>query len=357
MSNSAGHEPASQAPGRRRLAYLALVPVVAILAAGAWLTVRLLSTPPPLQEASAGERARAAVSGRAEPLTAEKIEAIVSASRGYLNRADPASAAAILEPAVHRAPADQALRFLYGETLLTLGRKDEALEQYELGIAIGPDHAEYRFMAGTLSADLGRDEQADAHYAVAQTLDPSNPKHPLYRAQVQRRLGRPDAARANLMIATRLDPSLAVAWGALAGLALDENRLSVALGYVRRAREFEADRATWRVVEAKILNRQREPAAAANLLAAVPPEERAADPALLEEYALALGLLGKPDLAAEEYTRAAEAAPENAEMAFQAARWLDQASQADRALRYAEAAARRGHAGAVQLVERLRRSP
>lgn len=334
---------------RRRAPWLAPAGVfVALCALGAiWLAIEL-RTPPGGGDPASGRSAAADGSPRSGD-ELRTIETVLDAARSYLKNMKPGSAETILAAAVAKWPADQSLRLLYGETLLTLGNKPEAYAQYAKGIGLGPEHPEYRHAAGTLAADLGMLEDAEAHFMVAQKLDPSNPKYPLFLGQVQRKAGRADAARASLVMAARLDPDLAIAWASLAGIALDEGRPAMAREYIARARRIEPERIDWRLIEAKALRRDGSPQSAAELLYALPEPERAANADVLAELALCLGLMEKVSDAARMYVDAARLRPEDAELNYRAAVWLDRDGQRERGRAYLSEAARLGHEGAKRL--------
>lgn len=330
-----------RAGGRRGpLVYAALVPVVGVAAAGVWATLKIVGPGP--------ERAEAATT--AAPGSSE---AVLGVARGLMMNDQAAQAEVVLREALATDPGDQQMRLLYAEALLVLGRAEEAYEQYTRAIFIGPDHAEYRHAAGTIASQLGLTEDAEAHYAVAQTLDPANPKYPLYRAQVQRKLGMTDAARANLMMATRIDPELALAWGSLAAIALEEDNRHMALQYVEKARALEPHRSVWRVTQAKALRGLGRAEEAAALLYAIAEDERVGDPTVLMEIALCHGLMREPAKAASVYEDAVRRRPDHPEYAYEAALWHERAGDAEEAKYWAAAAAQLGHQPAFELERRL----
>lgn len=321
------------------LAALAFV----VIGAGGWALVSVLRAPTAKSQVA---------SAAASPQT---VQEILDAARTYMDQGKAPSAEVILRAAVERNPANQSLRLLLGECLLQQNRLDESYAEYTQGIFIGPDHPEYRFVVGTLASRLGRTEDAEAHYKMAQSMDPSNPKFPLYLAQVQRKLGKVDDARANLVIATRLDESLSIAWATLAAIALDENRLEMARQYIGRARALEPVRGDFRAIESKILRRGNDPERAAAVLEELPEEERLRDATVLLELSLCYGLLGRTGDAASMYVKALGLNPDDAELAYQAALWLERDGQMGRAETYARHAAARGHEGAKKWVERVER--
>ncbi len=283
----------------------------------------------------------------------ESVAQALDAARDYIRQQKAGSAVAILRSATEKWPNDQALRLLLGEALLSQGRGAEAYDQYDLAIHIGPDNPEYRHVAATIASAIGRFTEAEIHYRAAQQADPRNPKFPLFLAQVQRKQGLDDEARASLLLATRLDPTLGIAWASLAALALDENRPSVALGYIRRAREVEPERLDWRVIEARALLRENNPQQAADLLMAVAEGERMANSAALREVGSALALLGRTSEAAAMFAKAVAARPDDAELAYDAALWLERDGQRGRAATFASHAAAMGYAPAKALAQRL----
>jgi len=299
----------------------------------------------------------------APSLSIEKRSAILDAARTYLREDEPGKAVAILREGVEQSPRDQDFRTLYAESLLRVSRPQDAYQQYEHAIHIGPDHAELRHAAGTVANTIGLARQALVHYHKAQTLAPGNPKHSLYLAQIQRKLGQADEAKTSLLRAAKLDPTLAQAWGTLAAIALDENKLSIASGHIERARRAEPANHGWRLVEAKILRRGNDPRAALRLLSAIGDDAVLGDPALVREKAMCLGMLGRPEDAAALYAGAVERLdhlpPDErpalySDLLRETARWYHRAGQDDVADLYAARAAALGDEPARRLLESLR---
>lgn len=330
--------------GRGVVIALLIAAALVVIALGGWAVVRLVRTP------ASGPGASASA-----PAPPQAVLEVLDTARALMDQDKAPAAEAILAPAAARFPESQQLHLLLGECLLQQGRLEEAYEHYARGIFIGPDHPEYRFAAGTVASQLGWLDEAEAHYLAAQSMQPSNPKFPLYLAQVQRKMGKVDEARANLLVATRLDETLAIAWATLAAIALDENRLSVAGQHIAKARALEPDRADFRVIEAKILRRNNDPERALDLLLAIPEEERLRDPGVMLELSLCFGLLGRTSEAASMYVSAVGVNPDDAEIAYQAAVWLERDRQPGRAASYARHAAAKGHEGARRMIERLER--
>lgn len=324
---------------------LSTLAMVSVVAAIGW-SLRTLSRGEP--------RADAPTDAPALPVSRADADRALDAARVYLNRDEPGAAEAILNALIEKSPRDQEARVLLAETCLMLDRPDDAYHQYVEALHIGPAHAELEFAAGTVANTIGYPNVAEEHYFKAQNADPSNPKHPLYLAMVQRKLGRIDEAKASLLRVVKLDPSIAIAWGVLADIALEENNLSLARTHVARARAAEPSVLKWRILEARILRRDNDPESAARLLRSVGDDAIALDTELMDELATCYGMLGRPDDAAALYMAATVRRPRDAEPSLKAAQWLERAGRIDEAEVFARSAAALGSNDAEAFVERLR---
>lgn len=316
---------------------------LAIVAAGAWFVLGLGSEAGPKQ-------ADAADSTKASP--AHAIEAALGAARSYRGSEEFAKAEAILRAAVSEHVDDQALRLAYAEVLLDLKRVPEAYEQYEAALAIGPQEPEIEFLAGTLASSIGRDDRALEHFSMARAAEPGSADIAVYLGVTQHRLGQVGEAKASLLAAVKLDETNAVAPAVLAQIALDENQNELALRYIRRSREIDPEQLAHRILEARILRRMNKPEEALTLMLAL-PKDQLYQPAVLEVCAGCMGLLQRPADAAALYEEALAANPTDAELAFQAAQWLERAGDAEAALAKAKMAQMLGHELAAKMVERL----
>lgn len=286
-------------------------------------------------------------------LTPGELESLVGRARQFLRQSQPAQAESVLRAALQRSPSSSECWALLAESLLVQNRPREAAEAFEQAVVNGGEDAELRFAAGSAASLAGQLDRAEEHYARAQQLAPSNPKHPLYLGQVRRKAGKTDQAKVDFLRAATLDPDLAIAWGSLAAISFEENNLSVATGYVKRARAAEPELATWRLLEAKILRRDGKPQESVRLLMAMDDQSRLADPTVLEELGLCFGLLQQPGEAAQLYAAAAERQPRNTELLHNAALWYERAGVLDAATVYATRAAELGHDPSRQLAVRL----
>lgn len=340
MATEPNNSNPSAPPLSRRLRALAVVPVLALVAAGFYGAIQLIQ---PTRNATATSMTKS-------PDQA-KIEAIISSAQQYLRSNEAGKAEAVLREAVAQYPREQPLHLIYAETLLALGKRTESYDHYQTAVLLGPDHPEYRFAAGTVASELENWNDAEKHYMIAGQLDRTNPKYPLYLGQVERKLGKIDEARKALTDAVRLDPDLALGWGSLAAIAMDDGSLGAARDYIERARKIDAKSSVWRLMEARILRRSNEPEKAAALLFAMPEDERFASIPVLNELGMSLGLMGKPKEAADQYIEAARRSPMEPEFAYQAALWLQRTGNDVESAKYMSMAADLGHKGARAVVD------
>ena len=176
--------------------------------------------------------------GSTKATPAHAIEAALSAARSYQGSEEFAKAEAVLRAAVGEHVDDQALRLAYAEVLLSLRRPEEAYEQYEAALAIGPQEAAIEFQAGTLASSIGKNDRALEHFSMARAAEPRSAEIALYLGVTQFRLGMIEEAKVSLLSAVKLDENEPVAPAMLAQIALDENqpeiRSSWRTGFWRR---------------------------------------------------------------------------------------------------------------------------
>lgn len=329
--------------GKRTIGWrtaIAVVPVAVLILGGVWL-VRFVSPSASNAEASEG-------SGTA---SLETVDAVVAATRNYLSTGSWEQALMIVRRATERYPREAVLHALYAEALLGTGDAEGALAKFVHASELGPDRAGWRDFAGTIAASLQRWEESATHFGMAQRLDPSNAKYPLLRAQAQRAMGDVDAARVSLTVATRLDPGIAEGWATLADIALNENRPTIALQHIEKARRIDPESPVYRIIEARALRREGRAEEAANTLYAIPEQTRLTSAPILAELAMCLGMLGEREAVAAMYVRAAEASPADPEIAFEAAQWLERVGRVDEAAAYGRRAAYMGHENARKWCE------
>ena len=292
-------------------------------------TFRTLSTEKPIGSAT-----------RAQNPDARKVDAILDSVDNLLRAQKSAEAEAILSAAIAQFPTDQRLHIAFGE--LMLGREDysAAYDSYVRALAIGPRDAKLEFQAGTIASMLGKSDRALEH--------PMNAEYPLYLGQVQLQLGKLDEARASLVRAGRLNADDGRVWGSLAEIALRENKLDVAMQQIEKARNLQPRITVWRFIEARIHARAGHPEKTVELLIGLEPAERAAE-AHARVLADALSALHRESDAANILSEASDAAPSNANLAFDAAVRARRAGEQPLFERLKDRAVHLGHTGAATL--------
>ncbi len=304
---------------------------------------------------------------------AQAIEQAIRDSEALRVQGDFQRAEAVLADAVEKHPFDKSLRLTQAQAFIGQQKWKDAYAAYQSAIAIvqstrggagdgaaatsakqpvTKEEADLHFQAGTIAAKAGLMERSVEHYTMAQAGDPGEPKYPLYLAMVQLKLGQDTPAMASLIRATKLNPDLAEAWGTLAELELRQNHLGLAAQHLDKAKKLQPEVARWRIIEARLLNRQGDAERAATVLLALDPATRQT-PQVLELLAESYGLLGKPEEAAAAYAEAARTKVDDPELAYQAAAWCERAGKIEEAKRFARAADAMGDERGAELLKEL----
>lgn len=285
------------------------------------------------------------------------VDEILNASLSFKRNGEFGKAEAVLRQATAEHPGEQRLQVELGEVLTYLKRVDEAYTCYDRALAIGPRSREIEFAAGTVANMAGKLDRAEEHYEAAQQADKTDWKAPLFLAQVQLKMNSPEKteeAKKNLVIAANLKPESATAWGTLADLALRENKTSLALQHIAKARQLEPSVVVWRVIEARALKRENRIEESLGVLVGLNDAERR-ETGVLATMAECYGMLRRPADAANIYAEASDAEPTRGDWAMEAAMWWERAGEKDTALVYAQRANANNVEGATDLVQRLRR--
>lgn len=335
------------APACRASAKSSLVVALSLLiAVGAilWLALGQTGTPSPSAARSTPDTPRVPVG--------EAVETILDAVQKHVRAGRQEEARVILAEAVNTYPDQQPLRAAYADVLVALAHPAEAYDQYVAALTIGPRTASTEFAAGTMANLTGRPALALEHYAAAQTADPANPIYPLYLAQVQRKLNQTEEAKASLLRVVNMQPDNAIGWGTLADIYLGENKLDMAQQHITRARHIEPLVGAWRLVEARILKRQSKPDEALLVMDGLSdPEKRELHNARL--IAECHAMRGEMERAVAVITQASDATPADADLALEAAIWLQRTDQLDRARDYARRAQMLGSDRAAEVLAGL----
>ncbi|MFG0307489.1 MAG: tetratricopeptide repeat protein [Phycisphaerales bacterium JB040] len=280
---------------------------------------------------------------------AERLGELLTAVQAYATDGEYGAAEAILREAVGTYQGDQDLRVAYGEFLLGRERTEEAYDQYVAALSIGPRDHQLEYRAGLMAVQLGRHQRAVEHFGAARQARPDVAEYALMLANEQLELGELPRAKATLLQAIALDEGLALAWGALARVALQENDGEGALRYAREAVELDPRQPAYRLYEARALKRlgQRDESLVeeAVLVLTGLPDEVLRREEFLRTLGECYGLLGRPGEAASRY-EAAFNATRHTPFAFEAALWHERAGNEDEARTWAQTAASLGSARA-----------
>lgn len=320
-------------PGKGRAAGIGLG-LLALAGAGfaGWTLYSVTRSPAPVATPDAPE------TGMADMST---IEAVLASVQELVKDENFAAAEKVLSESVRKFPTDQDLRLAFGDFLMGRQRWQEAYDQYGAAIQAGPVPARVQFAAGTLANMAQRPELAAEHYRKAMETDAGVVEYPMYLAAVQMKMNRLNEAKASLALAARIDESRADIWGMFAQVALNENKPVIAEQQIAKARALEPDEPAWVLMDARIRKRDARPQEALDLISAL-PQTVIDEPETLELLSECYGMLGRPAEAASRYMDASERNPRDAELAFQAALWLDRSGERGEAIDWAKRAAMLG---------------
>lgn len=282
----------------------------------------------------------------------ESIEEILGAVQVYVQNQQFAQATTVLESAASQYPADQEIRLSLGDLYMHQKQYAKAYDQFIAGIEIGPSTAAAEFTAGTLANMLDRLELAEAHYSASMRMDPNNPDTPIYLAAIQMKMNRLADAKVNLAIASRIAPDRARIYAMRSEIAMRENKVTIALEQIRKARASEPLVLAWVIQEARVLKREGNPEEAINLLAALPTdqlEQRESAYVLAECY----GMVGRPGDAASRLMDVAAKHPDDPKLAFEVAKWIERAGDRDAAIQWARKAHTLGNGQAMEWIDSL----
>jgi tetratricopeptide (TPR) repeat protein len=283
----------------------------------------------------------------------EAYDAILNSAQTLINQGENAKAEALFKQVLASHPDAQPVQVQYAQFLAAQKRPAEAYEHYIAALTIGPDSADVELEAGTAASMCGKLERAVDHYMSAEQGNKSDYRAPLNLGMVLAKLNRNDEAKAALLRSAELKPDVAApAWGTLADIALRENKPSIALNYITKARELAPNVTVYRVIHARALKRSGDATAALQQLIGLSDAEKR-EPGVMQTMAECYGMLQRPADAAKLYSDASDSDQNNGDWAFQAAVWLDKAGDRQRAADYAKRAAELKVEGAEALAARL----
>lgn len=341
-----------------------LVVLVAGVAAALVYALRPAPTPTPPSNTNGGQGNGADGGQTKKHATPQQVDAVVKAAAKLQQSNEPLQARTILEGAIREFPEEPDLYVALGQLLAQQQDTVGSLSAYEKAIAVvqageGAGRtvepgvkAAMHYGAGVAALQLNDNDKAEEQFAAALAIDDKTAEFHSAMAQVFTRKNKLAEASAELVKAANIEPARGRYWANLAELELRQNRGEVALSYIGKARTAEPRVSSWRLIEARALNRVGRPADALNTLAGLDKGERY-QLVVLKLMADSHGLMGRQDLAAEVFQQASDESPQDATLAYEAALAAERAKKPDAARRLARRAADLGHTDAAEMVKRL----
>ncbi len=225
-------------------------------------------------------------------------DSLVHLGNLYSSRGEAARGAECYTAALEQNPGDIGALLNLGHSLREMGRLAEAEQRYEQAIAHHPDYSGCHDALGALYQSQSRFQEASDSYGAALALDPRDAAAHYGAAIAARDLGQLERAVAHFEQAIALAPG-PLLFGALAATLERAHRLEAALEAAGKALEIYPGQAEARLVQAKVAQRQENPARARALYEALIADAEAgktyapaatlararADPAQIEQAA------------------------------------------------------------------------
>ena len=117
-----------------------------------------------------------------------------------------------------------------GDALVKMGRRDEAIAQYQKTLQITPNYAEAHNNLGSVLLQKGRVDEAIAHYQTALRITPENATAHNNLGNALRQKGRVDEAIAQCQVALQINPDYAEAHNNLAWVLATAPQVSLRNG-------------------------------------------------------------------------------------------------------------------------------
>jgi tetratricopeptide (TPR) repeat protein len=127
----------------------------------------------------------------------------------------------------------------FGSALLSKGKVDEAIAQYQKALQISPDYALANNNLGSALLQKGRVNDAVALFQKALQIDPDYADAHVSLGNVLIHEGKVDEATAQFQKALQIEPNLAVAHNSLGNALLDKGNLEEAIAHFQRAMEIK----------------------------------------------------------------------------------------------------------------------
>ena len=128
-----------------------------------------------------------------------------------------------------------------GDALVKMGRRDEAIAQYQKTLQITPNYAEAHDNLGSVLLQKGRVDEAIAHYQTALRITPENATAHNNLGNALRQKGRVDEAIAQCQVALQINPDYADAHDNLGNALFQKRRVAEAITHYQKALQINPD--------------------------------------------------------------------------------------------------------------------
>jgi tetratricopeptide (TPR) repeat protein len=153
-------------------------------------------------------------------------------------------------------PDDPAAHIAFAELLADMGRRDDAIAQYQQALRLDPSSASAHYNLANLLAEYDREDDALAHYIAAASLAPNDPRIQINLGNLFLKQAHWDQAIAAYTDALRLDPTAFEAYNNIAIAFADRGDLPDATAHFREAARLRPQLPEIHKELAEILNRQ-----------------------------------------------------------------------------------------------------
>lgn len=258
-------------------------------------------------------------------VSAEAIEASLAAAEEYFHTRELAKAEAILLRLLDRVPDQPHALEMHGQLLMAKAADareagqsrrseqyfNEAYERYRSLVELQPNSAGLQQSAGEVAQVAGRRDEALQHYNVARHLNPTDPKAHFFAAQIHIERSEYSEAKDALQRVLNIDPDEPLAHASLANIAVQQERFDDALTHIAEARDIRPGDVSFRVIEASIYRKLDEPHEALELLLSLNARQRS-EWFVAEEIAASYNRLNDPRRVAEVWIDVFERNPRDA---------------------------------------------
>jgi tetratricopeptide (TPR) repeat protein len=153
-------------------------------------------------------------------------------------------------------PDDPAAHVSFAQLLANMGRREEAITQYDQALRLDPSNATVHYNLANLLVEYRRDDEALSHYTTAARLAPSDPRTQINLGNLLLKQAHWDQAIAAYAEALRLDPAAFEAHNNIAIAFANRGNLIEATAHFREAARLSPQQPEIHAELAEVLDRQ-----------------------------------------------------------------------------------------------------